>query len=113
MSQGGKKKKRAANRSVMLAKKIIIKDGGTVRPHNGRAATGRGRLRPGGGCPVGRGGPGRAGPAAVGENRHGAGGGAAAGLGRCVRQHRAGAPRTGGEGAGVRARGSSGAADVT
>uniref|UniRef100_A0A8B9U263 Hippocampus abundant transcript 1 protein n=1 Tax=Anas zonorhyncha TaxID=75864 RepID=A0A8B9U263_9AVES len=29
MSQGGKKKKRAANRSVMLAKKIIIKDGGT------------------------------------------------------------------------------------
>lgn len=62
MSQGGKKKKRAANRSVMLAKKIIIKDGGTVRPHNGRAATGRGRLRPGGGCPVGRGGEGRAGP---------------------------------------------------
>lgn len=26
----GKKKKRAANRSIMLAKKIIIKDGGTV-----------------------------------------------------------------------------------
>ncbi|VCW79413.1 unnamed protein product [Gulo gulo] len=25
----GKKKKRAANRSIMLAKKIIIKDGGT------------------------------------------------------------------------------------
>lgn len=59
------------------------------------------------------GGEGRAGPAAVGENRHGAGGGAAAGLGRCVRQHRAGAPRTGGEGAGVSVRGSSGAADVT
>lgn len=28
----GKKKKRAANRSIMLAKKIIIKDGGTVSP---------------------------------------------------------------------------------
>lgn len=32
MTQGGKKKKRAVNRSIMLAKKIIIKDGGTVRP---------------------------------------------------------------------------------
>ena len=30
MTQG--KKKRAVNRSIMLAKKIIIKDGGTVRP---------------------------------------------------------------------------------
>ncbi|XP_026511410.1 hippocampus abundant transcript 1 protein [Terrapene carolina triunguis] len=29
MTQGGKKKKRAVNRSIMLAKKIIIKDGGT------------------------------------------------------------------------------------
>uniref|UniRef100_A0A8C9F935 Major facilitator superfamily domain containing 14A n=1 Tax=Pavo cristatus TaxID=9049 RepID=A0A8C9F935_PAVCR len=29
MTQGGKKKKRAMNRSIMLAKKIIIKDGGT------------------------------------------------------------------------------------
>lgn len=32
MTQAGKKKKRAVNRSIMLAKKIIIKDGGTVRP---------------------------------------------------------------------------------
>ena len=32
MTQVGKKKKRAVNRSIMLAKKIIIKDGGTVRP---------------------------------------------------------------------------------
>lgn len=30
MTQAGKKKKRAANRSILLAKKIIIKDGGTV-----------------------------------------------------------------------------------
>uniref|UniRef100_A0A8D0HKK5 Major facilitator superfamily domain containing 14A n=1 Tax=Sphenodon punctatus TaxID=8508 RepID=A0A8D0HKK5_SPHPU len=29
MTQAGKKKKRGANRSIMLAKKIIIKDGGT------------------------------------------------------------------------------------
>lgn len=36
MTQGGKKKKRAVNRSIMLAKKIIIKDGGTVRPAGGR-----------------------------------------------------------------------------
>ncbi|KAK2541520.1 Hiat1 [Columba livia] len=31
MTQGGKKKKRAVNRSIMLAKKIIIKDGGTAQ----------------------------------------------------------------------------------
>lgn len=57
----GKKKKRAANRSIMLAKKIIIKDGGTVSP--GSAPQGgpgagsarsslRFRLRPGGECPA-------------------------------------------------------------
>lgn len=41
MTQAGKKKKRAVNRSIMLAKKIIIKDGGTVRPG---ARTARGQL---------------------------------------------------------------------
>lgn len=34
----GKKKKRAANRSIMLAKKIIIKDGGTVSGARGAPA---------------------------------------------------------------------------
>lgn len=43
MTQGGKKKKRAVNRSIMLAKKIIIKDGGTVRPGGGAPGSARGR----------------------------------------------------------------------
>lgn len=42
MTQGGKKKKRAVNRSIMLAKKIIIKDGGTVRPGGAGGAGGGG-----------------------------------------------------------------------
>jgi len=37
----GKKKKRAANRSIMLAKKIIIKDGGTVSWVPSRGVSGR------------------------------------------------------------------------
>lgn len=48
MTQAGKKKKRAANRSILLAKKIIIKDGGTVSGLWKRVGGGRGsgdRLR--------------------------------------------------------------------
>lgn len=51
MTQGGKKKKRAVNRSIMLAKKIIIKDGGTVRPGGAGGRGGEaGRLTGGGGA---------------------------------------------------------------
>lgn len=79
MTQGGKKKKRAVNRSIMLAKKIIIKDGGTVRPGAARSA---GRLRVGGGGAAGRagvaamraGGRGRCGRARAGAEGAAAGG---------------------------------------